>query len=308
MSRLENALKTFVERVVRRILNSEVHTTMVGQVVSYDGATNTCSVQPVQKRIRINDPNNLTTIQLTQLDGLPVKQHGNGKLLFSLAPQVGSYGLIHVCERDIVNWMNEGGIAEQAESRSFDYSDSFFDPGAYPLIADGDNGLIEEPILTDRIQLRTRSAVTAISVVDDETIEIKNENCTVGVDVDGNVSVVTAGTVDATSDGAISVESTGDAVSVTADGDVTLTAGGNVITSATETVVQGGTDYAVQYTAMKSAFDSLKSELNTLVTVFTAHVHPGVLAGPASTGPTPTPGTPPAADMSGAQVSDVRLP
>lgn len=297
-------IKRLINKLITKRL-SDVHTSLIGQVVSYDGDTNTCSVIPVQRRIRVNDPNHPTTIDLPQFDDVPVKQFGSGKLLFSVAPQVGSYGEIRFSERSIERWQLDGGIGDPDSARRFDISDAIFSPGLYPVVDDGDNGMIAEPIQTDRIEMRTRSAVTSIAVIDDETIEVKNDKCTIGIDVDGNVSVTT--------EGDITAETTGGDVAVTSDGDTTLTAGGNVITSATETVVQDGTDYAVQYTAMNTAFDNLKNELNALVTAYNAHIHittatvgatptPGVIA------PTTSTGTPPVATMTGAKVDDVRLP
>jgi hypothetical protein len=294
-----------VTRLVKRLFKKEkskIFTTLIGQVVSYDGATNTCSVIPVQRRIRVNDPNHTTTIDLPQLDDVPVKQFGSGKLLFSVAPQEGSYGEITICQRSIERWALDGGIGDPDSARMFDISDALFSPGLYPQAVDGDNGLIEEPIQTDRIEMRTRSAVTSIAVIDDETLEIKNEKCTIGIDVDGNVALTTEGN--------ISAESTGGDVDTVSDGDTTLTATGNIVTSAAETVLQDGSDYAIQFTAMQTAFDTLKSELNTLVTTFTAHTHPYVdtPVGAAVTSPTTTPGVAPAASMASAKVTDVRLP
>ena len=84
--------------------------------------------------------------------------------------------------------------------------------------------------------------------------------------------------------------------------------GDTITTNGDETVLQEGTDWAVQFTTLKSAFDTLKTDLNNLITIFNAHVHPGVTAGAASTAVSVTPGTPSAADMANSKVDDVRLP
>lgn len=210
-------LERIITRLVRRLFKKEmakVHTCLIGQVVSYDGATNTCSVIPVQRRIRVNDPNNTTTIDLPQLDDVPVKQFGSGKLLFSVAPQIGSYGKLVISERSIEQWQLDGGIGDPASARRFDISDSIFEPGLYPVIEDGDNGLIVEPIQTDRIEMRTRSAVTSIAVKADETLEIKNEKCTIGIDVDGNVSLTTDGSITATAGDTITLDNGTETASV----------------------------------------------------------------------------------------------
>lgn len=264
-------------------LQSEVRTHITGQVVSYNATTNTAEIQPVTNPMRFRDPDNMTTKQLPPLKDVPVKMAGSGKGFLTFTPAVGTYGTLHVSDREIETWLSKGGIVDSASPRMHSISDAVFEPSLLPLVDDGDNGLLAEAVEDDRISMRTRTNTTSVAVLYDETIEIKNEKCTVTVDVDGNVTIEN-------------------------DGDTTVTTGGNVTTDATETVLQTGADYAVQFTAMQTAFDALKSELNTLVTTFTAHVHPGVLAGAASTGPTPTPGIPPTASMAGAKVTDVRLP
>lgn len=275
-----------IKKVAARVFRSlqpTLRTHLVGQVVAYDPATNTAEIQPVVNAVRFGDPDNLTTKQLPVLADVPVQLPGSGKVWVAFGLAEGTYGTLHVSDRELETWLTTGGIVDPGDIRMHDISDCWFEPSLVHLTEEDDAGAFAEAIDTDRICLRTRTNTTQIAVKDDETVEIKNENCTLTIDVDGNVALTTAG-------------------------DVTMTADGNVTTDATETVIQAGADYAVQYTAMKSAFDTLKSELNALVTVYNTHVHPGVLAGAASTAVTPAVGTPPAADMSGAQISDVRLP
>ena len=80
-----------------------------------------------------------------------------------------------------------------------------------------------------------------------------------------------------------------------------------------QVILNDGADNAVQFSAMQTAFDNLKSELNALVTAYNAHIHittatVGATATPGVIAPTTTQGTAPAADMSGAKVDKVRLP
>lgn len=76
-------------------------------------------------------------------------------------------------------------------------------------------------------------------------------------------------------------------------------------------VLNEGEDYAVQFTAMQSAFNQLKSDFNTFVSsVFNAHTHP-YLPGPgpaAPTSPTATPGSSSSADMAGAKIESIQVP
>ena len=76
-----------------------------------------------------------------------------------------------------------------------------------------------------------------------------------------------------------------------------------------DVVLNDGTDWAVQYTALKSAFDDLKADLNTLITIYNAHVHV-IIGVPPNTGVPIALYTPPTgsvADMSGAKVASVRV-
>lgn len=282
------SLVRFLKKLARSIARAEVQqvrTWDIGQVVEYDDTRNAAKIRLCVKGIRTEDPENDTTIELPVLEDVPVLQKGSGKLLESCGPAPGSYGMVFYSHRDIEAWLANGGIVDPGNTRHWDLSDAVFIMGLYPFVVDGDNGQIEEPIKTDRISLRTRSGLTEVSVLDDESVSVNVNDgaATVTIDVDGNISI-------------------------TSTGDVSAQADGTITTSATETVIQDGTDFAVQFTAMKTAFDTLKSELNSLITIFNAHIHPGVLAGGASTAVTATPGTPPTATMDSAKVVDVRMP
>ncbi len=61
--------------------------------------------------------------------------------------------------------------------------------------------------------------------------------------------------------------------------------------------INGSTDFAVRFTALETAFNQLKSDLNS-------HVHSGVTAGGAST---MMPTTPSTADITPAKVEEVKL-
>ena len=62
--------------------------------------------------------------------------------------------------------------------------------------------------------------------------------------------------------------------------------------------INGSADFAVSFNDLQTAFNALKAE-------FDAHIHSGVLAGPATTG---VPTIPSAADITPAKVTTVKLP
>lgn len=177
-----------IAKIVKRIVGVEmadVHTHIPCQVVSYTAATNTCSLQPCIMRMRADDPNNFKEVQLPVLEDVPVQQMGSGSLLLSVAPQADSYGLLHVSERSIEKWTVQGGVVAPGTARKFDLSDGFFVPSVAYNVPD----LLPVPVATDRISLRTKLGTTEVSVLDDETIEIKNALGSVVVDITGVVTV-----------------------------------------------------------------------------------------------------------------------
>jgi hypothetical protein len=72
--------------------------------------------------------------------------------------------------------------------------------------------------------------------------------------------------------------------------------------------INDGNGTAVEFSRLKTAFDQLKSDFDGLVTIFNAHVHPGVTAGAASTLITATPDTPSTANINPAESSTVQIP
>lgn len=77
-----------------------------------------------------------------------------------------------------------------------------------------------------------------------------------------------------------------------------LTAGG-------ELHLNGDADNAVRYSELETAFNELRDDFNNFITLYNAHVHPGVTSGSASTSPPPVSGSSSAADVSGAKIDNV---
>ncbi|MCP4712580.1 MAG: hypothetical protein GY869_28480 [Planctomycetes bacterium] len=201
------SLGNAIKGLVRRLFAAEVaniHTHIPAQVVSYTAATNLAVIQPSIMRIRSEDPNNLKTVQLPQIEDVPVQQVGSGLVLCTCAPVAGSYGTFHVCERSLENWIVKGGIEPPTSARKFDISVGFFQPGAYPL------GTIPAPVNTDRIEFRTLLGTSYISLLDTGAIEIESMNL-------GKINVAITGD--------ITLESAGGKIELASGGTVTLNSG-----------------------------------------------------------------------------------
>lgn len=73
------------------------------------------------------------------------------------------------------------------------------------------------------------------------------------------------------------------------------------------TVEMGGdADNLMRYNELKSAFDELRDDFNSLVNAYNTHVHPGVTPGNGATVITATTATPSSADMSASKINELK--
>lgn len=70
--------------------------------------------------------------------------------------------------------------------------------------------------------------------------------------------------------------------------------------------IGGDTKHMVRYEELQTAFDELKSDFNTFITIFNNHVHSGVAPGPGLTSFTTTTGSPSAADITPAKIDEIK--
>lgn len=78
------------------------------------------------------------------------------------------------------------------------------------------------------------------------------------------------------------------------------------LTAAGVIELNGDVDNAVRFSALESGFNTLRTELNALITAYNSAVY--TIGGVGTTGTTSTPGVPAAAEISGAKVDEVTLP
>jgi hypothetical protein len=227
-------MRLLAEKLIRAA-RYDIRTHVIAQIVSYNQDTNLAVCQPVNKAIRLTDPKNPTYVQLPVISDVPVIQYGSGKLWCTVGPQVDTYGLLHICDRIIDDWLQLGGIVESRGIRCHNLSDAVFEPSLLHLVDDGDNGKLAVPVQTDRISLRTRAGTTEMSVIvagndgEEESILISNTNSSIAIDKDGklDVTITDKATLSIDKDGNISLENAG-TLEASTDGDVTITSGGAV--------------------------------------------------------------------------------
>ena len=70
--------------------------------------------------------------------------------------------------------------------------------------------------------------------------------------------------------------------------------------------IGGNTKHMVRYEELQTAFNQLKQDLNTFITIFNSHTHTGVTIGGGSTSTTTTPGTSSSADISPAKIDNIK--
>ncbi len=87
------------------------------------------------------------------------------------------------------------------------------------------------------------------------------------------------------------------------------TPSGSKITMQSDGTIElnGDSDFITAFTDMKAAFDQMRTELNTALTLLTGHTHGGVASGSGTSGPGPTLVNS-TADMSSAKVDSVKVP
>lgn len=158
---------------------------------------------------------------------------------------------------------------------------------ALPLI---DSTVIIIPI-TDSYKI----GIAVDDGIDPEELE-EGESLLYSLDDDG----VKRGTVKLEADGTVTISSTTTLEETKSS--IVLENTGNI-------TLNEGEDWAVQYTALKSTIDQIKSDLNNAVSKFNSHTHTGTCPnGAVSTIATTTPATASTADMSSAKIESIRVP
>lgn len=108
---------------------SDLHTSLPGEIVSYDSAKNLAVVRPLLKRKYKNEE---LPVDLPTISNVPVcfPRMGTGHLRFPIEPKM--TGLIQFSERSIDKWLVAGGSVDPDDTRKHSLSDATFWPGLNP--------------------------------------------------------------------------------------------------------------------------------------------------------------------------------
>ena len=152
-------------------LIAEVHTNLIAQVISFDKAKQTVSVQPVlQRKYKGQDPSNLSVGE-----DIPVLFFGSGDFVITVDVKKDSYVVLLVSERSLDKWFLQGGIVDPDDTRKFNLSDAIAIPGINPL-----PDTIVPPVEANCISIRNRLNTMFIKL-DSTGISMKNKLTVDGV-------------------------------------------------------------------------------------------------------------------------------
>ena len=162
------SLNTELEVGIADIFQSllmDVHTTLIGKVISFNPANQTIKVQPVLKRkYKDKEPGLLAVI-----DEILVWFFGSGDWWITVDIKPDSYVLLIVSERALDIWTNQGGIVDPADSRKFNLNDAVAIPGGNPF----PDSLVP-PVESNCISIRNRDNTKFIKL-DSTGILIKDK-------------------------------------------------------------------------------------------------------------------------------------
>lgn len=111
---------------------TNIHVALPGQIESYDASQCRASVQPLIKKKLLHpqtQTQNGQILSMPIINNVPVifPTSKNSGITFHVEP--GDTVLLIFCERNIGNWLINGGEVEPADSRKFDLSDAVAVPG-----------------------------------------------------------------------------------------------------------------------------------------------------------------------------------
>ena len=289
--------KTSLSKTIQTGIDSalkEVHTCLPAVVISVDNTNHLIDAQITIKR-KINDE----LVLLPVLQGVPIRHLRASIFSITMPIKANDHVMILCSERSIDTWLTEGGLQNPYDVRKFSLSDAFAIPMMYsqPEIA-------TEPIDADNLQIKLTGGTHGdadISITPKSDVKIRNDHGLILMEWDGGMYFTNdVGEIYMTYSGEIGFYNDNMIMWFDTNGYIEAANGGGALIKLNtngDIILNDSTDFAVAYTDLKAAFDTLKAEVNALITVYNAHTsHP------------PGNGVPAVADMSGAKVPTVKVP
>jgi hypothetical protein len=111
---------------------NELHTSLPARVLSYDAATQTCSVRPMVRRPLPTVSDGLVHEALPDVHQVPVCWPRAGAWFVHMPLAAGDFVLVVCAERDFARWRQTGDVGDATDIRNHTLSHAIAIPGVYP--------------------------------------------------------------------------------------------------------------------------------------------------------------------------------
>lgn len=163
------ALAAVIKRAFINLLK-EVHTTIPGEIVSFDPELQSAEVQPTIRRVYVNKgadgSEEESFVEIPKLINVPVVFLRGGGWCITFPVKPGDECIIHFSERAIDQWRKNSGVQNPKDWRMHEYSDAICQVGLSSepkVITDFDN---------EHFQVRNEEGDVHISLREDKKVHI----------------------------------------------------------------------------------------------------------------------------------------
>lgn len=180
-----------LERVIQAGIDAalkELHTSLPGEVVSFDPAEQTADIQIAIKRKQSGE-----LVNIPVLRDVPVRFQRVSGYTITLPVKPGDNVLVIFSERSIDTWLASGGIQDPADKRKHSFSDAFAFPMMYAQpdkISDFDPDNLQIKSLNGKAKITVKLSgeiqidTTGETIINSSKTKINND-----VDIDGDLKV-----------------------------------------------------------------------------------------------------------------------
>ena len=153
-----------IEAIISKELY-ELHTSLPGQIISYDPESNLAEIQPTLNR---KFKNLESSVKLPIITNVPVMFQRIGPAHLRFPVNEGDTGQLFFMERSIDGWLQSGGCIDPEDPRRHALSDASFFPGLSPL-----NNPMESSAADTSIELKLKNSY--IEITEDGRFKLTND-------------------------------------------------------------------------------------------------------------------------------------
>jgi hypothetical protein len=188
---------------------AQIHTSMPGQIVSFNAAKMTATVQPAIQAINTQNDGTRVPVTIAAITDVPVHFPAGGGFTLTFPVKAGDECLIVFNERSIDNWHQHGGQQAPSDHRMHDINDCV-------------------------VHVGLRSQANPLTGVSTTGVQLRNESGTDFVQLDATgITLKTGGAINLLATGVINIQAFGVNVSNTTGGIGEMVINANVGTAGT---------------------------------------------------------------------------